>query len=1430
MGRGYRRSNHYTSWNCGGSHHGNDCWLRCKNCGGKHRTSECRGGRKKRKQGLAGHTVDELKKLCKERGIPVSGTKATLIARLDRYFASNPVAPRAASAASTAAAAARSRENEDYAALFDVDDDDDAAMAEAAAAFETSQPYSSFVAAAANAVANDPSVGSVARASQAPTFFPTSQALSRSFASNASAASSASAPANPDDISALFDVEEDKKPAATFELSQPSTAAASNNRHESVAANVSQSPTDFDRKPAASSTAATPSQPPMDLDRKPAAADGATDLSLNGVADCKPPAAVTTNDPPTGVSACVSQTPSDIARAPPAVVVPTPRWEIMKAKELKEACKKLGLKVSGRKDVLIARLKEHDAVNRPRPASVSPAASDSGASATASSSASSSASASASASVSASATASATAIAAVTLSRRAKVAAPPVAAPSTGSPRSDATPAAAADARAAWSPSFLVPSRASSPSAAGSSSRSSAGAGASEAWEVAAGEAQKRVRSDPEESRQKKARLSSSRDAGADERKSPPATVDAGNGVGQVKREGKTELTEAEKERARLNKEKAMRRREELQKRRAEQRRASNPYLNRPAVKRIEGGMMDRLGPMPPGLPPVRQKTLDKLSEQQLQVILAARPPAPLGNQGGSERAPAHPMVRVNAAAGTGKTTTLLHLAARSIDLGHEALSYVAFSRACAKDARDRILATLDESHHEKVTATTIHSCALRLLDRQSEEDLSEEEEDRRIMNDVAFQNVIRECWGKAIEGHNQTAVEHLRSRAKEDEVASGKLAEKERMLFEKSLFYLSKSFVMFCKSERSVEEQKDGPRRHYYPVTFEFKEGGPAAKLGFPSSHYSKPSTYSFFADTVAEIWDYVLRQGIHTFDTIIKRAQLMMLRIPCTVLLVDESQDLDKCQATWIAAQKEFGTHIFFVGDSAQCIFQFRQAKSSNVMMLDCIDTQLTKSWRFGPDIARIANIPLFAKEMSVLTTGEKRTWIPYRVEGEGGTTGVEGGRENEEKVTTKSLLKNWQKYKPLTLIGRSNAGLMVKAMDLLGLGGLKSDSDTLPEEGVRSIDSEGSSSISDLEEIADTGNRNLPKFHINGKGSGSGKGKWGTALREIRHLYELYSNRDESGYLPMALPVREFPDFVNEGPVTWDTFRKLESAMVKDIHRYNVAVNMIATYQQNTLQAMNAFESHVIGQCHSEEEADIIFSMPVPRCDELSLWLAFRTTCHSAKGLEWDYVEICDDIFDLSATSFTESQMRLRHPSFLKAMPDLPSSDASLSLGVSTGDVRKGWQFDLDRKDSDVNLLYVAITRARKKLFVPNSIRVLLQDIDRFHFLVENMKKDATGADGRKVPSSSDESMFMMEKKSKVLTKGEVWGLYHDLCVPLRGELGVPENKLILSTLFPECADDCMKSKFTEEQKEFDANAEERSLSTVPSGDNVADFFDV
>lgn len=78
---------------------------------------------------------------------------------------------------------------------------------------------------------------------------------------------------------------------------------------------------------------------------------------------------------------------------------------------------------------------------------------------------------------------------------------------------------------------------------------------------------------------------------------------------------------------------------------------------------------------------------------------------------------------------------------------------------------------------------------------------------------------------------------------------------------------------------------------------------------MGFPSAIYSVKSSYSFYANTCVKLWEYVLKHNIRSYDIEMKKAQLKNLRIPCSVLLVDECQDLDGCQVAFIANQREFG-----------------------------------------------------------------------------------------------------------------------------------------------------------------------------------------------------------------------------------------------------------------------------------------------------------------------------------------------------------------------------------------------------------------------------------------------------------------------------------------------------------------------------------------
>lgn len=133
----------------------------------------------------------------------------------------------------------------------------------------------------------------------------------------------------------------------------------------------------------------------------------------------------------------------------------------------------------------------------------------------------------------------------------------------------------------------------------------------------------------------------------------------------------------------------------------------------------------------------------------------------------------------------------------------------------------------------------------------------------------------------------------------------------------------------------------------------------------------------------------------------------------------------------------------------------------------------------------------------------------------------------------------------------------------------------------------------------------------------------------------------------------------------------------------------------------------------------------------------------------------------------------------------------------------------------KEQANNLLYVALTRARKTLSVPESIKQLIRDFDQMHFLVDSFKKD---------PSARKEDDTHIMGRDRKLTKGDVWAQYHDVCLLLRNELGISDGSFALPSLFPEC-----------DEESYATEQGEASNSVPPSTvaarvDHVADFFDV
>ena len=404
------------------------------------------------------------------------------------------------------------------------------------------------------------------------------------------------------------------------------------------------------------------------------------------------------------------------------------------------------------------------------------------------------------------------------------------------------------------------------------------------------------------------------------------------------------------------------------------------------------------------------------------------------------------------------------------------------FSKSSAVDAQTRIQALLPDDKKSCIYSSTLHSCAMKSLSKQSEADF-----ERGLMLEGRFRKLIEDVCEESIEIYLSNAYRNIMQSAKDKK----EIKRKKKKAYDQVVFWLEKSFNCFCIKDISLEQLKDEKNsfRHYYPLQkYAFKPGEIASRLGFPLSVYSSEQSYKFFADQCVVLWNYVIENGIRTFDTEMKRAQLNQVRIPGSALLVDECQDLDACQVDFIASQLQYGTAIFFVGDAAQTIYSFRGAKSSNYMSLpNAIDLCLNKSWRFGPSVARIANVPLFAKEYSPQTNNyllsPRKQWIPYRIEG--------SKSEEESSVTLDSLIGKSK----VTFIARTNFTLMFKAMEIMGFGCLAEEKD---------------GNDSDVEESESTPNmtpsvklKNVPKFHINGDGDLSGLKRWQKAVKEIRHL---------------------------------------------------------------------------------------------------------------------------------------------------------------------------------------------------------------------------------------------------------------------------------------------------------------------------------------
>ena len=370
------------------------------------------------------------------------------------------------------------------------------------------------------------------------------------------------------------------------------------------------------------------------------------------------------------------------------------------------------------------------------------------------------------------------------------------------------------------------------------------------------------------------------------------------------------------------------------------------------------------------------------------------------------------------AGAGTGKTTTLLQLAKANIDNGHRKIQFATFSKSQTEDAAKRFTESNLISY---VSVKTLHSIAYSCLSL----------DEVKTEDDMYIEKLIsKEC---------ESEISRL---------VSAVPIKKRKTAIKTITTFIRKTLEAFMNSARSEEDGFD--RYHtYYPA--KLWHTGNDKPLGI-SQYYG-----SFYVDNARAIWDKMRYSDdsnqppeFFTHSSYVKIAQLRESKIDATVILVDESQDLNECQIAWMATQAlRYNTQLYFVGDLAQTIYSFRGAKSKFIAQLEgyvrrpgggtipIIDRSLTTSWRFGPTLAAIGNTVLFCKEFSPQTTGERgskkdvvKTWYPYRLRG--GKLGCDG--EDEGRITTQNLLSSetsgeWEG--PVTVLAYSNMELFKVAL---------------------------------------------------------------------------------------------------------------------------------------------------------------------------------------------------------------------------------------------------------------------------------------------------------------------------------------------------------------------------------------------------------------
>jgi hypothetical protein len=270
----------------------------------------------------------------------------------------------------------------------------------------------------------------------------------------------------------------------------------------------------------------------------------------------------------------------------------------------------------------------------------------------------------------------------------------------------------------------------------------------------------------------------------------------------------------------------------------------------------------------------------------------------------------------IEAGAGTGKTTTLGMLArSAGLRVGH----YLAFNRAIARDAGKAMPMT--------VRATTVHAAAAQQLRQQP-----------------GHRPLLDRLNGGRV--NSSKIAKHLGLGPLIVTVPTGGTPRTKVLQPAWQAGHIIRAIRTFCQSD----DAEPGPQ-HF----------GHVHGIDAPDRpDHNNAQVAKELEAGLARAWaDLQVPNGLLRFehDHYLKMWALGPARLGAEYVMLDEAQD---ASPVMLGVLRRQGCQVVYVGDSHQQIYEWRGAVNA-LGLVDAPRTFLTQSWRFGHEVANIANLTL-------------------------------------------------------------------------------------------------------------------------------------------------------------------------------------------------------------------------------------------------------------------------------------------------------------------------------------------------------------------------------------------------------------------------------------------------------------------------------------